>query len=289
MKLGYPCINCSIGCTANSTFRLANYSEKRLVESVTNNLNCLEKILAYNLEHGLMFFRLSSDIVSFASHPVCKFNWLKYFAKDLRRIGRFIIKHKMRVSMHPDQFVLINALDKGVVERSVKELEYHCRLLDGLRLDPSAKVQIHVGGVYGDKPAAIERFIDRYKKLPGFIRKRLVIENDDRLFSLKDCLAISQECGVPVLFDAFHHACFNNGESVRQGLLAARRTWKKKDDVLMVDYSSQKKNARRGTHAEHIALPAFRRFLEQARGMDLDIMLEIKDKERSALRAAKLL
>jgi UV DNA damage endonuclease len=174
-----------------------------------------------------------------------------------------------------------------VVDRSVKELAYHCRLLDSMKLDAAAKVQIHVGGAYGDKAAARERFVRQYKKLPAFIRKRLVIENDDRLFSLKDCIKISRQCGIPVLFDAFHHSFLNNKEPLLKAISLAKRTWKKKDGILMVDYSSQKKAARRGTHAEHIDLPDFKKFLRQTEGLDFDVMLEIKDKEKSAVAARK--
>ena len=89
MKLGYPCINRSIGCTANSTFRLANYSKENMIEKVSNNLNCLEKILEYNVKHDLMFFRISSDVIPFASHPICKFDWKKYFKTEFKKLGEY--------------------------------------------------------------------------------------------------------------------------------------------------------------------------------------------------------
>jgi len=289
MKLGYPCINRGIGCTANSTFRLASYSEERLVQKVENNLNCLLRILQYNVENGFYFFRISSDLVPFASHPVCTFDWAAHFSPQLKNIGAFIRKHSIRISMHPDQFVLINALKDDVVERSVRELEYHCTLLDEMDLDSTAKIQIHVGGVYGDKQAAIERFVDRYKSLGPFLRQRLVIENDHRLFNLKDCLRVHEKTTIPILFDVFHHQCLNNGERLRQGLERARRTWKKSDGVPMVDYSSQELGHRIGTHAKSIDVHLFQEFLNQTRGLDFDIMLEIKDKEKSGLKALEVL
>jgi UV DNA damage endonuclease len=140
MKLGYPCINRGIGCTANSTFRLASYSEERLIQTVQNNLDCLTTILNYNVQQGFMFFRISSDVIPFASHPVCTFDWAAHFSPQLKNIGAFIRKHNIRISMHPDQFVLINALKEDVVERSVRELEYHCTLLDEMDLDSTAKM-----------------------------------------------------------------------------------------------------------------------------------------------------
>ena len=191
--------------------------------------------------------------------------------------------------MHPDQFVLINALKDDVVERSIRELEYHCTMLDAMDLDSAAKIQIHVGGVYGDRPSAIARFVDRYKSLNPSLRRRLVIENDDRLFSLKDCLRVHEKNTIPILFDAFHHHCLNNGETLRQGLELARQTWKKSDGVPMVDYSSQLPGHRQGAHAKTIDVPLFKEFLEQTKELDFDLMLEIKDKEKSAIKALKVL
>lgn len=288
MKIGYPCINNSIGCTANSTFRLANYSEENMKEKISNNLSCLKRILEYNAKNNLLFFRISSDIVPFASHPVCKFNWQEHFSKEFKEIGKYIKEKDMRISMHPDQFVLINAKDKRIVENSIRELDYHCDVLDLMKLDETAKVQIHVGGVYGNKEQSVKRFIENYKKLPSKIKRRLVIENDERNYSLKDCMAIHDETGVPVLFDSFHHLCFNNGETRREGVLAAMKTWEDKDGILMTDYSSQEKNTKKGTHARHIDLDDFKKYIEETKGLDFDIMLEIKDKEKSALEAVKV-
>lgn len=285
MRLGYPCINIGIGCTANTSFRLASYSHERMQECISSNLNCLEKILRFNIENRLMFFRISSDIVPFASHPVCDYEWSRLHKSHLLRIGELIRKNKMRISMHPDQFVLINSTDKDVVSRSVAELEYHAKVLDVMGLNSSAKIQIHVGGVYGDKNSAVMRFCDVYSTLPRPIVRRLVIENDDRLYSVNDCIAISGKTGLPVLFDAFHHSCLNNGESVREALEQAAATWGKRDGVQMVDYSEQKGGARHGTHADHINLGKFLEFISKTRPLDFDIMLEIKDKEKSALKA----
>ena len=285
MKIGYPCINRSIGCTANSTFRLASYSDERMKTTIENNFNCLRKILKYNQEKGLYFFRISSDIIPFASHPVCTFDWERHFHKELSEAGDFIIQNKMRISMHPDQFVLLNSPHEDVVARSIQELDYHCRVMDSMGLDSTAKIQIHVGGVYKAKPQAIERFIKRYKTLSSSLKKRLVIENDDRLYSLRDCLKIHAGIGLPVLFDTLHHECLNHGESKREAIETALRTWKTEDGLLMVDYSSQEKGAKKGKHAESIDRNNFKDFLRQTQGLDFDIMLEIKDKEKSAAQA----
>ncbi|MBT8407634.1 MAG: UV DNA damage repair endonuclease UvsE [Deltaproteobacteria bacterium] len=289
MKIGYPCINRGIGCTANSTFRLASYSEERLVQKVENNLDCLLKILQYNVQNGFYFFRISSDLIPFASHPVCTFDWAGHFWGQFRKVGDFIREHNIRISMHPDQFVVINSLKDDVVERSVEELEYHCTVLDKMALDSTAKIQIHVGGVYGDKRSATNRFIERYSFLSKSLKSRLVIENDDRSYSLEDCLSVHQKIGIPILFDTFHHQCLNNGETLRQGLQLSGSTWRKSDGIPMVDYSSQQRGQRPGSHAKTLKTATFRKFLHATGGLDFDLMLEIKDKETSAFKALKIL
>ncbi len=289
MRVGYPCINLTLGCKPTKTFRLKNYSEDLLIEKVKNNLACLLEILKFNQRHRLLFFRITSDLVPFASHPVCRFDWERYFKEDFKRIGDFIKKNKMRVTMHPDQFVLLNAKRKEVVEASVRELVYHEKVLSLLGQDESAKIQIHLGGVYGDKEESLKRFLRNYERLPKGVKKRLVIENDERSYNLEDCLLVSQETGLPVVFDYFHHRLNPSFGKVSDCLLAVAKTWEKRDGNLIVDYSSPKKDARFGSHAGTIDLRDFRRFLAASRGIDFDLMLEIKNKEKSALKAIKVL
>jgi UV DNA damage endonuclease len=288
VRIGYPCLNRSIGCAANSTFRLASYSEDRLIGTVQNNLDCLESILKYNVDKGLLFFRISSDLVPLASHPICSFNWGAHFGKQLRAIGRYIAKQGLRISMHPDQFVLINSIRDDVARRSIADLEYHRKVFDTIGLDRSAKIQIHVGGLYGDRESALARFIEVYGSLSEDLRVRLAIENDDRLFGLGDCLTIHGKTGIPVLFDAFHHECLNHGESLREGLGLAGTTWGTKDGPPMVDYSTRERGQRTGSHAKTLDSREFKRFLQETKGIDFDLMLEIKDKERSAVRALEM-
>ena len=146
MRIGYPCINRSIGCTPSRTFRLSSYTGNRLRDTVKENLACLAKILEYNKDNHLLFFRITSDLVPFASHPVCTFPWQEYFSGEFGQIGEYIRNHGFRISMHPDQFVLLNTTDEGVLRRSIADLVYQVQVLDLMGLDNSAKVQIHVGG-----------------------------------------------------------------------------------------------------------------------------------------------
>ncbi|MCJ7524736.1 MAG: UV DNA damage repair endonuclease UvsE [Candidatus Aminicenantes bacterium] len=289
MKIGYPCLNRTIGCTPSRTFRLRSYSPARLEETVRQNLECLGRILEFNLAKGLLFFRITSDLVPFASHPVCTFPWQEEFAGRFIALGSLIRRNGMRISMHPDQFTLINSPDPDIFRRSAAELAYHAAVLDLLGLDLTARIQIHGGGVYGDKKASLERFCARFEQLDEKIRRRLAVENDDRQYSITDCLQISRRTGIPVLFDSFHHQLNGNGEALGTAWRQAAATWGTNDGLPMIDYSSQKKGERKGRHAESIDLEDFAGFIAAGEGLDFDIMLEIKDKERSALRARRFL
>lgn len=285
MKIGYPCINRSIGCSCGRTFRLSSYSGERLEATVRENLRCLEEILRYNQRESILFFRIGSGLVPFASHPVCTADWQETFAGEFREVGRFVREHGMRISMHPDQFVVINAKDPEIVDKSVAELRYHAAVLDAMHLDGSAKVQIHVGGVYGDREAGIERFASVYSRLDESILRRLVVENDDSRYTLADCLRIHEETGIPVLFDVFHHRVNPSGIAVAGAVERSGATWRPEDGILMTDYSTPMPGGRRGRHAESLDGADFERFLAGTAPTDMDIMLEIKDKEKSALAA----
>ena len=189
--------------------------------------------------------------------------------------------------MHPDQFTLINSIKDEIFERSKKELVYHAEILDLMKLDTSAKIQIHVGGAYGDKKASMERFVVRFNRLPDFVIRRLVIENDDRLYDVNDCLEINEEIQIPVLFDVLHHKRNNSAsKTLNESFGYVAKSWnERKDGVPMVDYSSQEPNGLPQQHSETIHLEDFGLFLKQTDPFDFDVMLEIKDKERSAIKA----
>jgi len=234
--------------------------------------------LQFNLEHGLFFFRISSDLVPFAFHPINRFNWQTHFQEEFEEIGKFIIKNRMRISMHPDQFTLINSIKDEIFVRSKNELKYHIQILDLMKLDTSAKVQIHVGGAYGDKKKSIERFVTRFGELDDSIVRRLVIENDDKFYDLNDCLEKNAEIQIPILFDVFHHK-LNNSENLttEESFQLIAKTWnEKRDGVPMVDYSSQEPKGSPRQHSETIDIDDFDLLLKETEPFDFDIMLEIQ-------------
>ncbi len=191
--------------------------------------------------------------------------------------------------MHPGQFVVLNSKKENVVSSSIRELEYHSRLLDLLKLDESAKIQIHVGFPQGDKEKAKTDFIKNFDKLSKSVKKRLVIENDEHYFGVNDCLEIHNSIKIPILFDTFHYSILNEGKPIQDIFDIISKTWQNKDGLPMVDYSSQDKNGRKGKHCPTIDLGDFQNIITKLFHYNFDLMLEIKDKENSALQANKLI
>jgi len=288
VRIGYPCINLSLTCRPSRTFRLAALSWERLRETVAGNLACLEEIVRWNAERGLLFLRITSDLVPFASRPENRFPWDEEFAEDFARIGALTRRYGMRISMHPGQYTVLNSPREETVTAAIADLVYHTRVLDRMGLDRTAKVQIHLGGQYGYKEAALERFIRVARDLDPAIRARLVVEHDERLYNLDDCLRVSEAVGIPVVLDVFHRQLNPDGRSLPKALAAAAATWAEADGIPIVDYSSPLPNGRTGSHAHALDEADFRRFLEESCPHDFDLMLEVKDKERSALRALEI-
>jgi UV DNA damage endonuclease len=207
--------------------------------------------------------------------------------------------------MHPGQYTVLNSPDERIVEAARRELAYATAVLDAMGQPDSAKVILHIGGVYGDKPAAIERWIARYATLPERVQARLIIENDDRLFSAGDVLAISRATGAPVVFDNLHHALNPTpGLSEHDALAASLATWpagqtpkihysdRRTEPVVVKGKGGAIRQAApsRGAHADYVDPAGFAAFLDAARLLpDFDVMFEAKAKDLAVLRVMQYL
>lgn len=287
MKIGYACLTVGVPGTQLKTTRKANASPERLAELIAHNLEVVDKMLDYNIRNSIRMYRISSDIIPFGSDPETnQLDWVRLFSKQFDKLSEKIHAYDIRVSMHPGQYTVLNSPDTGVVDRAIADLDYHTRFLDALKVDESHKIILHVGGIYGDKEAAKDRFTANYQKLSPAVKKRLIIENDDRLYTITDILELSRRTGAPVVYDNLHNACnpIDPGVSDREWIRRAQETWSQEDGPMKVHYSQQKENARRGAHTSTIYIQPFMDFYEEVAPLGVDIMLEVKDKNLSAVK-----
>ena len=288
LRLGYACVNTQLPSAAR-TARLANLTRDRIVELIDANLDALETILRWNRANGIQVFRLSSNIIPFGSHPANDVPWWDLFAPRFFVLGSVVRAAPMRISTHPGQYTVLSSEKEEVVTAAVAELEYHDRLLTALGLGPSHKIVLHPGSGASDPDRAYERFAAAYARLSRAAASRLVLENDER-WPLETTLAWAERLELPVVFDAFHHelAPSFEGLGVRELVVRAGETWRAGDGRQEVHFSTQAEGKRPGAHADAIDVEAFSAFVDEVGDLPLDCILEVKDKERSVLRAREL-
>jgi len=175
------------------------------------SLELLDKVLDYLKSKELDMYRLSSDIAPYATHPdMPQFhNMVAESDAELRAFGRKAREYDIRLSFHPSQYVLLNAPDPKLTEKSIWDLSSQAEMLDRMELDDEAVMITHVGGVYDDREASRARWIDGWEKCPEHVKRRLVLENDDIRFSAADALWIHERTGVRLVFDYQHFWCLN--------------------------------------------------------------------------------
>ncbi|MDD2377452.1 MAG: UV DNA damage repair endonuclease UvsE [Bacilli bacterium] len=286
MNIGYACLTIGDKSIKYKSCKLKNATEKRIATIIEHNLNSLEKAIEYNHINNIKLFRISSDIIPFGSKEVISKSFEKDFKKKFKEIGNKIKKYNIRVSMHPGQYTVLNSINNDVVKNSIADLEYHTKVLEALGTNTSSKIVLHIGGVYGDKKESINRFIQNYKKLDKRIKKRIVIENDDKSYDINDVLNISKKINCPVVFDVLHNKinCYDESKDNLYWIILCLKTWKKKDGIPKIHYSEQDENKKIGSHSLTINTEEFMNFYYQVKHLKLDIMLEVKDKDISAIK-----
>lgn len=286
MAIGYACLALGVAGAEMRSCVLKNADEEKLMAITRHNLAALDRIIDYNLRSGIRLFRISSDLIPFGSSPANKTEWRKHFDGMLNTIGCKIRESGMRVSLHPGQYTVLNAEKADVVERAMDDLAYHARILDSLGLDAAHKIVLHIGGAYQDKKAAMDRFAENWQRLDGSIKRRLVIENDDRIFNIHDVYEIGTRLNIPVVFDNLHHEA-NPPDGERDEFVwieRCRSTWRDQDGPQKMHYSQQAKGKRKGSHSDSIDIDRFMAFYRALNRDDIDIMLEVKDKNLSCIK-----
>ncbi|KXZ39244.1 UV-damage endonuclease [Alkalithermobacter thermoalcaliphilus JW-YL-7 = DSM 7308] len=285
MSIGYACITIGINENLKGCI-LKNATEDNLNQIIKHNLEVLDKQIQYNIDNNIRLFRISSDIIPFGSHQVNTIKWWDTYKERLLEIGEKIKKANMRVSMHPGQYTVLNSPNEEVVKKSIQDIEYHTKFLDSLNVDTSCKVVLHIGGLYKNKKEAIDRFKQNYKFISDIAKRRLVIENDEKSFNIQDVLEIGTQVNIPVVFDNLHHninkVCDEKTDSY--WIDQAKATWKKYDGKQKIHYSQQKIGGKIGSHSDTIEVVKFVEYYKNINGNNLDIMLEVKDKDLSCIK-----
>lgn len=290
VRLGYVAMSMELeDCSSSKTITVKNYERiageeariGRLRRITGENLRNLARLLYYNTANGVHLFRITSKLVPLATHPLAAgWDYIADLQDEFAKIGSIARENKMRISSHPDHFTLINSPRQEVIEASLRDLDYHEKVFQAMGLD-NAEMVMHVGGMYGSREQSVKRFADNFRKLPDGIRKRLLLENDDKIYGAAEVLGICEELNIPMVLDVHHHMCCNKGEDLGDIMQRVYNTWGERVPKLHFSSPRSEKNCR--AHADDIDFDSFYRFLITARGFgrDIDIMVEAKNKDRA--------
>lgn len=293
--LGYACINMELreqGIFTNRTLRKATLEERGmpyLSELIQANLQDLLTILHHNEERGIRFFRISSEIFPFWSHPKLGYELeelpdYEVIIGLLKEIGDYATTHQHRITTHPGPYNVLASPNPSVVSKAILELECHSQMFDYMGFIPSPynKINIHVGGAYGEPSVALARFCSAFKQLSPSLQARLTVENDDRanLYSTLDLYnGIHKVIGIPIVFDYHHHFFNTGGQTEEEALEVAISTWP--TGIMPVVHYSESKTIHAGeskptpAHSDLVYGPLC------LYGKDVDIMIEAKHKEKA--------
>lgn len=265
---------------------------RRLESIARENLHNTLRLLRHNAAHGIQVYRFSSKLIPLATHGELG-DWNPYpvLQDAFEEIGDFVKKHDMRVSFHPDHFTVLSTPRPEVLRNSIRDLEHHVAMLQAMGLSGQAKNNIHVGGAYGDKPSAAERFIQNVTALPDEIKERLTFENDDKTFNAVETLDICKKLGIPMVLDIHHQWVNNEGESPADLWEDIMKTWttpyaqagSSPDHPLppKIHTSSPKSVSDPRGHADHVIVTPLLDFLRKIAPTtkQVDVMLEAKLKD----------
>lgn len=261
------------------------------------NAKDIAKMLRWNDKYNIKFFRLSSEMFPFASHDVYGYKLAPFASEALAEAGRVAGELGHRLTTHPGQFTQLGSPRPEVITAAIRDLEYHCELLDLLKLPPQqnkdAVMILHMGGVFGDKQATIDRFRENYKNLSQNIKNRLVLENDDVCYTVHDLLPVCEELNIPMVLDYHHNNILFDEDKIREGTLdimslydRIKATWTRKGITQKMHYSEPCPGAvtgrQRRKHSPRVySLPPC--------APDMDLMIEAKDKEQAVFEVMRTL
>lgn len=291
MNIGYACINLTMGkeVTTNRTMTNATFQRRGLPyvsELALKNAKDIIKILKWNVDNGIHFFRLSSTIIPWADRiDIEQLPAYKGIVTALKEAGDFAKSHNMRINSHPGPFVVLTSPKEDVVTNAIKDLEMHGKIFDlmGLSHTTYNNINIHCNGVYGDKISAMDRFCENFQKLSHSVKSRLTVENDDKasMYSVKDLMYVHNKIGIPIVFDYHHHQFCTGGLSEEEALKLARTTWP--DGITQEVHYSESKALHEGSNDKPQAHSDYINKLPNVYGCDIDIMVEAKAKDKAIL------
>ena len=294
-QFGYAALNRTLreeDVRTNRGMQQATFEEKGLPyagELAEQNCRGLRRIVRWNLDHDIRFYRITSDLIPwYSQYDLTDLPNSETVLDILTDVGEFADEHDLRLTFHPSHFVKLASPTESVVENAIRDLECHGDLMDAMDLSrsPYNSINIHIGAHYSDKEATAKRFCEAVDRLSPAVRQRLTVENDDKesLWSVPELVeSVHDEIGMPVVYDALHHQFSDRGLTGWEALELAVDTWP--DGVRPIIHYSEPRRLHEAdpsvsprNHSDFVAGPI------HTHGHGVDVMIEAKMKEQAVMQ-----
>ena len=295
IRLGYACISNALDETSSSLLTYSQFKKledikkgvgyNKLNEVIISNFKSLENILQYNIRNDIYFYRLSSNIIPLLTHPDVEIDLNKY-KRYFSNIGKIIKENNIRVDMHVDPYYVLNSVSDNVVKSTINICKIYHNMFKLMKI--KSNLIFHVGGKTISKEEGIKRFLNNFKLLDKEIQDMIMIENDDKIYNIIDCINISKEINCKICLDYHHYKCNNDKENISNYLEYIFNTF---DGIPKVHFSSPKSKKEYRAHHDFIDIKEFVKFLDMinACDRDIDIMIEAKMKDDALFRLIRQL
>ena len=300
MNIGYACINMQLSSqkpkvyTGRSMIKRTFKARGIEYASELGLQNCkdLFEIVKWNNENGFPFFRITSNLFPWSSEYKLE-DMPDYFeiGSTLANVGKYVADNNMRITSHPGPFNVLTSPHPHVVDNCINDLSTHGEVFDmmGLSRTPYNKINIHIGGAYGDKESAMARFCTNFVRLPDSVKSRLTVENDDKatMYSVRDLYdGVYKVIGIPIVFDYHHHQFCTGDLTEQKALELAIKTWG--DIKPVVHYSESRRDEKKDDTIRVQAHSDYVYDKIETYGNEIDVMVEAKAKELAVERYKEL-
>ncbi|HWK23606.1 MAG TPA: UV DNA damage repair endonuclease UvsE [Ureibacillus sp.] len=299
IRLGYVAMSVELkNASPSQTMTFANFQKikdreaalHKLERIALKNLENTLRLLKHNVSNEIHFYRLTSRLIPLANHEaLLDWDYKSPIRKKLQEVGEYATKHNLRIDFHPDHFVVLNSDKKDVFVNSVKTLILHHWLLKAMKIDPTHRCVLHVGGKYEETDKSLESFIDNWADVPASIQRMIILENDDKSFSMEDTLYLCEKLGVPQVFDYHHHLAHHENENWQENWERVIATWSNSPLPIKMHISSPKSPTEFRSHSDYVDVEMFFDFLKEVKGTvpQIDCMIEAKMKDEALFTLMK--
>ena len=261
-----------------------------LTKRIKLNFKNFQKVLKYNHDNKIKFYRMTHTMFPLLTHPNVNIDYKEVFKDEFNKLKKTIDKYNIRIDTHPDEFCLLTSDKDNVTTNSIKILKFHLEIFKLLGIN--GKCVLHIGSSKPTKEEALNRFRDNFNKLPIELKNLIILENDDKTYTVSDTLTLCEELNIPMVLDYHHYICnHEKNERINNLLPKIIKTWNNTNLNPKMHFSNSISTKQKRNHSTYLNYNSFIKFLKllQPLNTDIDIMIEAKGKDEALFRLVRQL